>query len=329
MFFCMRTKASDVPRSSGGASSSSGSRGGGVVEGEWEVRPGGMLVQKRNDADQNMPPPPTIRIRVKYGSSIHEIDISSQATFGELKKILTGKTGLHHEDQKLFFKNKERDSKLFLDHSGVKNKSKIVLVEDPISIEKRYLEMKKNAKMDKASKTISEITFEVDRLAREVTAIESVISKGGKIVENDIMSLTELLMNQLVILDGINIANSNVESQRKMQVTRVQKYVETLDIIKAKNTMPKANANHTSQAQHPQQDGHSSLNRSNQSRNPFSVDLSTESRCSNSGDVVITTQWETFESTMATSSPPPTTTTNVLDINTNSAYPMFNMDLLL
>ncbi|KAG2384527.1 hypothetical protein LR48_Vigan10g182000 [Vigna angularis] len=49
---------------------------------------------------------------------------------------------------------------------GVKDKSKIVLVEDPISQEKRLLERRKNAKMEKAAKLISEINLEVDRLAR-------------------------------------------------------------------------------------------------------------------------------------------------------------------
>lgn len=52
-------------------------------ENEWEVRPGGMLVQKRDpDEEQNRIPPPTIRVRVKYRSIYHEIFISSQATFG-------------------------------------------------------------------------------------------------------------------------------------------------------------------------------------------------------------------------------------------------------
>lgn len=82
--------------------------------------------------------------------------------------MLSGPTGLHHEDQKLMFKDKERDSKAFLDVAGVKDKSKIVLVEDPISQEKRYLEMRRNAKMEKAAKSISEISLEVDRLAGQV-----------------------------------------------------------------------------------------------------------------------------------------------------------------
>ena len=51
---------------------------------EWEVRPGGMFVQKRDpDADAAAAPVPTIRVKVKYGAVYHEIYISSQATFGK------------------------------------------------------------------------------------------------------------------------------------------------------------------------------------------------------------------------------------------------------
>lgn len=185
----------------GGGRGEGGGRGG---EKAWELRPGGMLVQKRTDADKAHVPPPTIRVRVKYGSIYHEMYISSQATFGnphlptilsiltvilsfslfpfiyffvfvydelnagELKKMLSGPTGLHHQDQKLFYKDKERDSNAFLDTSGVKDKSKIVLQQDPVSQEKRYLEMRKNAKMEKAAKTVSEISSEVDKLAAQV-----------------------------------------------------------------------------------------------------------------------------------------------------------------
>lgn len=54
---------------------------------EWEMRPGGMLVQRRiADSDRNSVPPPTIRVRVKYGSTYHEVNISSQATFGNNNK---------------------------------------------------------------------------------------------------------------------------------------------------------------------------------------------------------------------------------------------------
>lgn len=334
-----------------------GSSGG--AENEWELRPGGMLVQKRNpDSDQNrLPPPPTIRVRVKFGSIYHEIYINSQATFGELKKMLSGPTGLHHEDQKLMFKDKERDPKAFLDVAGVKDKSKIVLVEDPISQEKRYLEMRRNSKMEKAAKSISEISLEVDRLAGQVSALESVISKGGKVAEKQVLTLIELLMNQLLKLDGI-IADGDVKLQRRMQVKRVQKCVETLDILKVKNSTPSSNGTHNSPEQLQQQpkkqqspiqkhqlryppDGQMPSPRTptqnQQSRHsvghlPLQMQQQQQqqqpARHSASGSVVITTQWETFDPIPAMPLPVPPPTSNAASSINNTAHPKFNWDLL-
>lgn len=87
---------------------------------------------------------------------------------GELKKILAGQTGLNPQDQKLIYKEKERDSKVFLDVAGVKNGSKLVLVEDELSKERRFIESRKTAKMEKASKDIAEIRFQIDNLAKRV-----------------------------------------------------------------------------------------------------------------------------------------------------------------
>lgn len=109
------------------------------------------------------------------------------------------------------------------------------------------------------------------------------MGKGGKVVEADVVALTEALMTELVKLDAI-AAEGEVKAQRRMQVCtythaqlipspkpltsplttraeiltesgvdsesslqekRVQKYVETLDVIRAKNgaaAAPKASA---------------------------------------------------------------------------------------
>ncbi|CAI9114856.1 OLC1v1015666C1 [Oldenlandia corymbosa var. corymbosa] len=361
-----------------------GGGGGGSGDGNWEMRPCGMLVQTRSDSDQNRrPPPPTIRVRVKYGSVYHEVTLSSQASFGELKKMLTGPTGLHHEDQKLFYKDKERDSKVFLDTTGVKNKSKIVLIKDSISQEKRYLEMKRAAKLEKATKTISDISLEVDKLAGQVAALESVISKGGKVTENYVVNLIELLMDQLVKLDTIlKEVDSKVQMQGKVQVTRVQNCVETLDMLKIKNSIANGNANGSPTKlkednkklsnEHIVQ---SPVGKQQQSdRNPFNVvpnssqkqsippsRLSIVSRSSpvkpqegkhsigitqqpleqllqpamgspgsgtgsgsSSGRVVITTNWETFDSF-----PEANTSSNPSGSSTPAAHqPAFNLDLL-
>ncbi|KAF6154416.1 hypothetical protein GIB67_028308 [Kingdonia uniflora] len=214
---------------------------------EWEVRPGGMLVQKRTPESEkgvSLPPSPTIRVKVKYGSIYHQVYINSQATFGELKKKLAAPTGLDPQDQKLLYKDKERDSKTYLDVVGVKDRSKILLLEDPTSQERRYIEMQKTAKMEKASKSISGISLEVDKLAAQVSSLETVISKGGKVAENDVLNLIELLMSQLIKLDGI-VADGDAKLQRRMQVKRVQKCVESLDLMKINIATPYSNGVHS------------------------------------------------------------------------------------
>lgn len=90
-FKMLRTKAKKATAGKTDGASNSGSNtnaGDGSTETvvQWEVRPGGMLVQKRNpDSDHvsGHPPPLPIRVKVKYGSIYHEIRISPQATFGK------------------------------------------------------------------------------------------------------------------------------------------------------------------------------------------------------------------------------------------------------
>lgn len=75
----MKNKPTGLVSIIGGSAGEGGDSG----PAEWELRPGGMLVQKRSpDSDRNSLPAATIRVRVKFGSIYHEICISSQATFG-------------------------------------------------------------------------------------------------------------------------------------------------------------------------------------------------------------------------------------------------------
>lgn len=87
---------------------------------------------------------------------------------GELKKMVAGPTGLNAEDQKLIYKGRERDSKCFLDSGGVRDGSKVVVVEDEVSRERRCLESRKNATLERASKEIAAIRIDVDSLAKQV-----------------------------------------------------------------------------------------------------------------------------------------------------------------
>ncbi|KAL8138685.1 hypothetical protein V2J09_004686 [Rumex salicifolius] len=206
---------------------------------EWEMRPGGMLVQKRNlDSSKNSNSyqnvNPIIRIRVKFNSNLHEIQINPHSSFGELKKMLAGPTGLHPQDQKLMFKEKERDSRQYLDIIGVKDGSRLVLMEDLLSQERRFLELRRNSTMEKAMKSVAEVTMEVDKLGSQVASVEAMVSKGRIMADKELLNLTELLMSQLIKLDGI-VADGDVRLRRKTQVVRVQRYIETIDKLKAQN----------------------------------------------------------------------------------------------
>ncbi|KAI8546387.1 hypothetical protein RHMOL_Rhmol07G0113400 [Rhododendron molle] len=257
--------------------STGGGGGGGLQVAGLEVRPGGMLVQQRN-SDQIFSGP-KVKVRVKYGSACHEISILPQSSFGDLKKMLAGLTGLHPNDQKLIYKEKERNSRAFLDEVGVTNGSKLVLVEDVLSRERRVLESRRNEKIDKASKAIAEIRLEIDKLAKQVSNLELEIYCGRKAKEAVLLNLIELLMSQVLKLDGI-VADGEVKLQRREQVRRVQKYIETLDLLKTKDA---GNEQRPSNEQMPKQMQHHLEQR--KQRN-------------------LTTQWGTFGSSVAAAPPP-------------------------
>lgn len=87
----MKAKTKGFLNSPTNNESSANGRGGGEREGaaEWEVRPGGMLVQRRTlAASDQSSVAPMIRIRVKYKSTYHEININSQSTFGNNSSAL-------------------------------------------------------------------------------------------------------------------------------------------------------------------------------------------------------------------------------------------------
>ncbi|KAJ0975710.1 hypothetical protein J5N97_017675 [Dioscorea zingiberensis] len=203
----------------------------------WEMRPGGMLVQTRG-SDPEALPPRLIRVRVSYGAALYHVSVASQATFGELKKILTAETGLQPAEQRLLYRGKERGNSDFLDVCGLKDRSKLVLMEDPASLEKRYIEMRRNAKIESTHRAISAVSLDVDKLTDQVTAIEKCISSGNKVPEVQITTLVELLMRQAVKLDNIT-TEGDTSSQKNIQAKRVQKCVETLDVLKVKNSRVK------------------------------------------------------------------------------------------
>ncbi|XP_054802269.1 BAG family molecular chaperone regulator 2 [Prosopis cineraria] len=104
---------------------------------KWELRPGGMLVQKR-DTSQNAGEG-LITLRVSTVSHWHDISVEATSTFGELKTILSLITNLEPREQRVLFKGKERDDKEHLHMVGVKDKDKVLLLQDPALKEEKKL----------------------------------------------------------------------------------------------------------------------------------------------------------------------------------------------
>ncbi|XP_021744750.1 BAG family molecular chaperone regulator 4-like isoform X2 [Chenopodium quinoa] len=237
-------------------------------EREWEMRPGGMLVQKRengfdDDADDNNNLP-FYKIKVVYGSSSYEFALPCKFTFGELKKLLVQETGLEPEDQRLFFRGREKEDGETLHMAGLKDHSKLLLMERPASKEKKMEEAKKKEEISKAFAAIAGVRAEVDKLSQRVSSLEASLYNGTKVDEKEYIILTELFMVQLLKLDSIE-AEGEAKTQRKNEVRRVQGFVDTLDAMKARNSHPHDN-------------------------------------CSNT--VAVTTNWETFDSGVGSLTPP-------------------------
>ncbi|XP_024975796.1 BAG family molecular chaperone regulator 2-like [Cynara cardunculus var. scolymus] len=102
----------------------------------WELRPGGMLVQKREIGDESVEEGVLV-VRVATGSQWHDISIQATSTFGELKMILSMVTNLEPKEQRLLFKGKEREDDEYLHMVGVRDKDKVLMLQDPATKERK------------------------------------------------------------------------------------------------------------------------------------------------------------------------------------------------
>ncbi|XP_044473283.1 BAG family molecular chaperone regulator 4 [Mangifera indica] len=240
---------------------------------EWEMRPGGMLLQRRDDeSDHHHQDVATasrghmIEINVAHGQAQYNVPVPAQSTFGELKRAIEEKTKLGPQQQKLLFRGKEREDSEHLHASGLKDKSKVLLLEELTNEEEKKPEdMEDSEEMRKALQSVAGVRAEIDKLSERVTALEVVVNSGTKVAVEEFDMSAELLMKELLKLDSIE-AEGEARMQRKAEVRRVQKFHNTLDNLKAKNS------------------------------NPFN---------DSSNAVKVTTQWETFDSGMGSLNPPP------------------------
>uniref|UniRef100_M8BWI5 Uncharacterized protein n=1 Tax=Aegilops tauschii TaxID=37682 RepID=M8BWI5_AEGTA len=250
-----------------------------------------MFVQRR-DGEEG----PTVRLRVSHGPALRDVFVPAQATFGELKRILAQTTGLEPERQRLFFRGKEKRDDEFLHASGAKDGAKLLLLEKhvPANVEQKVEPVMMDESMMRACEAVVRVRSEVDKLSAKVCELEKSVLAGKKVEDKEFVVLTELLMVQLLKLDGIE-AEGEARAQRKAEdlglkisghvlmsvllgyysntvlryfitVRRVQNLVETLDKLKARNA------------------------------NPFS---------DSAKSVSVSTEWETFENGVGSLNAPP------------------------
>ncbi|KAK3016714.1 hypothetical protein RJ639_007526 [Escallonia herrerae] len=72
------------------------------------------------------------------------------------------------------------------------------------------------------STELTRVRLEVGTLSEQVTALQTVVCGGSKVEEKDIVFVTEMLMRQLLKLDGIE-AEGEAKQQRKMEAIRYLK----------------------------------------------------------------------------------------------------------
>lgn len=108
---------------------------------------------------------------------------------GELKKQIAEKTGLEPDKQRVLFRGKEKEDNVHLSSAGMKDKSKVLVLENPTSKVKKVEEManieekakesiarkekveeiKETEEMPKAFDAVARVRKEVDKLSERVS----------------------------------------------------------------------------------------------------------------------------------------------------------------
>lgn len=156
---------------------------------------------------------------------------------GDLKRVIAKETGLEPNVQNLLFRGKEKDDGELLHMAGLKDNAKVVVMENSADEEMNHEEVEASSELSRGSEAVAEVRQQIDKLAEQVAALEAVVCTGTQVADKDFVFVTEMLMRQLLKLDGID-AEGEGKVQRKLEVRRVQSLVETMDNLKARNSNP-------------------------------------------------------------------------------------------
>ncbi|XP_076912302.1 BAG family molecular chaperone regulator 4-like [Bidens hawaiensis] len=180
-----------------------------------------------------------MKIKVTFGSNNFHVFTSPQSTFGDLKQEIAKATGVDPKAQTVLFRGKESEDHESLQMAGLKDNAKVILIENtPTKNEdvKKVEEIKVNIEeISRGLEAVNRVREEKQSVAEQVVSFETAVCSGTKIKDKDFIYLTEMLMRQLLKLDGID-AEGDGRMQRKLEVRRVQGLVEKLDNLRAKNS---------------------------------------------------------------------------------------------
>jgi hypothetical protein len=154
-----------------------------------------------------------------------------------VKKALVQKTGLEASELKILFRGVERDDAEQLQAAGVKDASKLVVVVEDTNKRVEQQPPVVTKEMEKAIAAVNAVTGEVDKLSDRVVALEVAVNGGTQVAVREFDMAAELLMRQLLKLDGIE-AEGDAKVQRKAEVRRIQNLQEAVDKLKARCSNP-------------------------------------------------------------------------------------------
>ncbi|KAG9142527.1 hypothetical protein Leryth_011625 [Lithospermum erythrorhizon] len=136
---------------------------------------------------------------------------------GDLKQAAQG-LGVEHQLQKLLFTAIEKGNNDHLSMTGVKDNSKILLIVEESPKKENHEEVNAPSEVSVGLAAVAEVREEVNKLSEQVSALEAVIQYGIKVEEKNILHLTEILMRQMLTLDGIE-AQGEGRQQRRIEVS--------------------------------------------------------------------------------------------------------------
>ncbi|KAL9992223.1 putative Ubiquitin-like domain, BAG domain, Ubiquitin-like domain superfamily [Helianthus debilis subsp. tardiflorus] len=185
-----------------------------------------------------------INIKVSFGSNNFDVLTTPQSTFGDLKGVIAKETGLDPTALNVLFRGKENDDHESLQMAGVKDNSEVTLIENTSTENddlEKVEEIKENVEeVSRGLDAVNQVREENNQFEEQVVSLETVVCSGTQVADKDFIFLTEMLMRQLLKLDGID-AEGEGRIQRRLEVRRVQGLVEKLDNLRAKNSNPTSN----------------------------------------------------------------------------------------